>query len=911
MTAGNVAGRQELVQQALAHWESGRGAVLVGDAGMGKSTVLAALAHVVRQQPGLVLSASPTEADARMPFVTLIDLFAGVPADHFDRLPLATLRIVEVALRRRDPAGGEVDSLAVCLGIFDLLRTISEVVSTTLVLDDLQWVDPASAEVLSFAVRRLAAERLKVLAALRSGAAPDWKPAGVTTLQVGPLASEALVPVVMQRAADLVSRPIAQQICTLSGGNPLFALEIADAVQRGGVRPVPGQPLPVPVHLDTLMRQRLAALSRTARDTVRLAATAYRPTLALLVQAGCDTAVADLTAASEAGVCDLDGNGTVSFGHPLLRAAVYSEAPVIVRMSMHARLVEVITDPIERARHLALATGLEDPTVAAALTTAAELASGQGAAGVARELIGLAALRTPVTDRAGWAERKLTEARYAHLAGLLSEAREAAEAVLAADVPRRFRTRARLAVFDASGNAIGRMGEQVAAACAEAEDDVELEPWVRVYSAVHHAAALRTGPALADAAWAAKAAGTVGDVRAELRALHVLLSMKARLGQPTEEEMDRANRLMERRTDLGEAAYLIHYELARTHLDNDRYDEAHDTLQQAARLAGEFGTFGGLEWVLYLLARVDWLRGRYDCALATVSRLQQLAVDVEPAYGHLVLWASAEAEAATGSLPRAIELAERVIEETERVGDVERLACFGHLLGTWRLLAGDFPGAVTTLQRAWGRLSSIAPDNQTRMLLADLVEALVDAGDLAQARDLLVQLHDTDVGSASPRATAATRRATAVLSFAEGRADDAIALLGSSADVYRRLGTPIELVRVLVLAAGIERRRRRRATARGLLDEAAQLCRTAGATTWSGRVEAERARLTPTPRGQNTPLTPMEERIAALVVQGATNREIARTLSIAVTTVEGSLTKIYRQFHIRSRVELVRTLGHP
>ncbi|MGW0434731.1 AAA family ATPase [Micromonospora sp. NPDC003197] len=926
MTSGILAGRQDLVDQALHHWADGRSVVLVGGAGMGKSTVLAALGRAAGQRPGLVLVASPAEADARMPFVTLIDLFGAVPGEHFDRLSPATLRIVELALRRRDPGGGEVDTLAVCLGILDLLRTITSAMPITLLLDDLQWVDPASAEVLSFAARRLPLGRMTILAAQRSDTAAQQPPAGpvvppgVVTLAVGPLPAEVLVPVITARAGGLVSRPIAQQIWALSAGNPLFALEISDAVRRSGVRPEPGAPLPVPVHLDTLMRQRLATLSPRARDTVRLAATAYRPTLALLSRAGCDAAVTDLTDASVAGICDLDASGTVSFGHPLLRAAVYAEAPVIVRMSLHARLVEVTTDPIERARHLALATGLEDETVAAALTTAADLASRRGATGVARELIGLAALRTPTADQVGWAERKLAEAHYAHQAGLLSEAREVAGQVLAAEVPRRLRIRAWLAVFEASGDAIGGMGQQVSAAREAAAGEADLEPRVRLYCAIHHAAALRAEPALADAGWAAEAAAVVGDGRTEAWALHVLLTVKAQLGQSRDVELARVGRLLAQRRDLGEAAHLICYDLARAHFDDDRYDEAHELLRSAVRRAEEAGVFGGLEWVLHLLARVDWRRGRCTAALATVSRFQQLAIDVEPAYGNLVRWASAEAEAVTGSLGRAIELAEQVVTETERIGDVEKLIQFCHFLGSWRHFAGDDTGALAMLDQAREHAANFAPGNQSVLLLAELVEVRVGVGDREQARQLLTELRDLaarfgrgnetcgdgDAGT-STFAAAAAQRAEAVFAFAEGRADAAIDLLSRAAEAYRALDTPLELARTLTVWANVARRQRRRAAARTLLDEAARRCEAAGATVWRDRVEAELARLTPGGRAGNQ-LTPMEERIAALVVQGATNREIAQSLAIGVTTVEGSLTQIYRRFRIRSRVELVRAL---
>ena len=145
-----------------------------------------------------------------------------------------------------------------------------------------------------------------------------------------------------------------------------------------------------------------------------------------------------------------------------------------------------------------------------------------------------------------------------------------------------------------------------------------------------------------------------------------------------------------------------------------------------------------------------------------------------------------------------------------------------------------------------------------------------------------------------------------MLAFAEGRADDAIDLLSSAADRCRALGAPIELYRVLLLAADVEADGGGGAAPPGHCSTRRPRRASPGATTGVDRLAREVARLMPTQNRRDTPLTPMEKRIVALVVQGATNREVARDLSIAVTTVEGSLTKIYRQFQIRSRVELVR-----
>ncbi|MBB5874173.1 DNA-binding CsgD family transcriptional regulator/tetratricopeptide (TPR) repeat protein/energy-coupling factor transporter ATP-binding protein EcfA2 [Allocatelliglobosispora scoriae] len=917
MIAVKVAGRDELAAEALAHKASGRHVVLIGATGVGKSTVLRALADQVAAEGELVLRAAPVEADARLPFVTLIDLLGGVPDAVLARMGASSRRIAELALRRRDPAGGPVDTLAVCLAMLELLRLTGEAGPTLLCIDDLQWIDPASAEVLTFVIRRLPAGGVTVLGAERvlpghGRRGPQL--AGAAELEVGPLPEEVLIQAVLDRVGGLVGRPIARRICLLSGGNPLFALEIADGIRRGGVRPVLDQPLPVPLHLDALMRQRLAVLSAPALQLVRVAAVAHRATLDTLTRADCPDVVASLTEASAAGVCDLGTDGSVSFGHPLLRAAVYAEAPAIVRMSLHARLVEAVDDPIERARHLALATARADATVAAALTTAATLAAGRGAAGVARELSGLAALRTPAANVEDWAERKLAEARYAHRAGLPEEAIEAADAVLAAEVPRDTRVRARLVAFESAGDWIGRMGDQVTAALTEARGDSVLEPQVRVHLARYYAMGLRSGEALAEALAAASAAAAVGDHRTELLALHVVLTAQSRLGQPREEILARAWRLIGEHPGLGESAPMVTYEVAWDDYEADRWDAAYSTLAGAVITADEAGVVGSLEPVLCLMAVIDLRRGRTAQAQAALARVQQISAYAELASRDRYLIVAALAESISGSVPRALSLAQAAVEEAESIGSAGRLITYCHLLGALRLCSGDVTGAAETLSQARLHAAGRVHTNETTRLLADLIEALVRVGQLDEARQIMPELRGrTPVGGepvnrALGSACASALRAEAHLAFAEGQAEQAAALLTQAAEVYRGLGAPVELVRVLLAAADVQRRGRRRATARKLLEEARSLCVEAGASVWLSRVEAELARLAPVRDGVST-LTPMEERIAALVVQGATNREIATSLHIAVTTVEGSLTQIYRRLGLRSRVELARALG--
>ena len=258
------------------------------------------------------------------------------------------------------------------------------------------------------------------------------------------------------------------------------------------------------------MRQRLGSLSESARHTVRVAAAASRPTLSLLRAAGRTAAIADLSEASDAGIASIRADGAVAFGHPLLRAAVDADTPLAARIGVHAQLAPAVADPIERARHLAWATVVEDETVAAALSDAAALARRRGAAGTAFELAGLAALRTPAADTLAWADRKVAQGWYGYAAGLVEEAQRAARDVLAADVPRPVRARAWMVLLAAMGQAIGPAADDVAETLADAAGDPDTEPSAWMHSAGHHVTCGRFEESLDHALRAADAAAATG-----------------------------------------------------------------------------------------------------------------------------------------------------------------------------------------------------------------------------------------------------------------------------------------------------------------------------------------------------------------------------------------------------------------
>ena len=225
-------------------------------------------------------------------------------------------------------------------------------------IDDVQWLDAPSARVLAFVVRRLEDAPIRVLVALRVGPAGDplglgqTGPVPLQRVPIGPFQEEAMTRLLRDRTEGALTRPVLLRLHRISQGNPFFALEIARALTRRGVRPAPGEPLPVPEDLQELLGGRLAALPPSAAVGLLVVAATARPTedLVLAVAGRRDWASAGMRSVEEAGVLQR-ADGRLGFTHPLLGSTVYAEATPHARRSVHGRLAELVDDPEERARH--------------------------------------------------------------------------------------------------------------------------------------------------------------------------------------------------------------------------------------------------------------------------------------------------------------------------------------------------------------------------------------------------------------------------------------------------------------------------------------------------------------------------------------------------------------------------------
>ncbi|WP_369394411.1 AAA family ATPase [Streptomyces sp. CG1] len=694
MGARSLTGRRELLDASRAELAARPGVLFHGPLGIGKSMLVAALVtSLAAHAPsvGTVLHCSPAKEDTGLPFVGLVDLFARVPESCLDTLapgPRAALRAA--LLHGPEPADGR-SRLAVRVAVLDVLRALAATGPVVLVLDGLQWLDEHTVEVLAFAVRRLGGLDIRVVAAERvaDGEQPERLhccPPGTTELPVPPLTDDEVARLVRAgTGADLAPRVLGA-IQDTAAGNPLYALELGRApALHGPDRRGLGPALPVPRRLRTLLLDEVRTLPETAQRTLLLASAAARPDLTLLRAAGLPDPGADLAEAERLGVATTDACGTVRFRHPLIRAALYADAPENERRQAHALLARAITEPVEQARHLAHARPHEDEDTARTLMSAAEYARRDGALGAAGELAGLAARRTPADQPADWAERLLAAAEYACDAGQLEEAAEAAEAVLAESGSARHRVRARLVLLRNAGQALEGAHALIQEGLRDAVGDPEAEAWLHHWAAVRGLLCGELEEAARHARHAALQATVAGDVETRIGALATLARVRSLAGDPVAAEATLEEALaLAGGADGGPQSWRLIRMRAILALDSDRVTEAEEQVVELMPVIAEFAGVEEVLATLVSLTRIQVRAGHCREALHSAARCSRAMAQAAPA-----LYAAALAALSGGTVEEARQLAEQAVRASEADGDRLFLLRALAVLGQAGLLAGD------------------------------------------------------------------------------------------------------------------------------------------------------------------------------------------------------------------------------
>ncbi|MFE9425125.1 AAA family ATPase [Kitasatospora sp. NPDC006697] len=898
---GALLGRDELLDRCRAGLADGGGGVLLtGPAGIGKSAVLEVLAGQAAAGGVLVLRANSSATEASLPYLALYDLFARTIAERPGLLAPHLRAVLDVALLRSPGDGRPTDQLAIRVAVLELLRALARQQPVLLVLDDADCLDGASAEVLAFAARRLTGHQVRVAATERvaDGREPrclPLLPEPRTELAVSTLPAAVIGELLWTRLGITPGETSSERIQAASGGNPFYALELAQAARRAPTPPAADDPLPVPDRLRTLLADRLAALPAQAVSALLLLAAAARPH-----PPGTGEQRQALAAALDAGVLTRGPGRELRFAHPLLREIIYADATERQRRDCHAQLAEQLDDPLERARHRALASPDRGAELSAELAAAARLAVERGAPALAAELSQLAADRTPAEHGRLAAERRLAAARHAHDAGLPDTAKQACAAVLRGPDPAA-RVGARLLLVELAGGDRAGVPALLDAAEADAGEQPGLRAAVQIARADHALCTGRTDfglAVLAEAEYHAERSGDI-DQQIEVIALRTPIEM-----QLTPERvlpaLRRAGALSAARplASLTAAGVQLRCCLVISLLRGGEVAEAIEAVNRLRADVESAGRVKDLGQVLHLVASVHERAGRCAQAYQAGQAGGRLRLELGPTPGPgLVL--SAAAELNGGTVERATELADAALRAGEQAGDAEWSAYALGLRGRADLLAGRVPQAAEHLGRCRDLLRGLGFTDPALFLVdADLVEALALAGQAERAALVLAEA-EAEVTRLDRRVVMlGLARARAVLDGTGGDPRGAADRL--RAELPESHPYPLEAARARLVLAELERRSRRRAASRTELVSALQAFTAAHCLPWQAWTRERLARLD----GPNAELTEVERQIVQLVRGGATNRQIAAALHISVKSVEAGLTRLYRRFGVRDRAGL-------
>ncbi len=915
--ASQIFGRDQELLRLSAFLEAiprGSGGLLIeGEAGMGKTTIWRWAIEQAGRRGHRVLACQPAEAEAKLSFAGLADIFESVQPNGLPELPAPQRRALDMALLRSDD-GGRLDPRVVAAAALTSLRALAARSPLLIAVDDVHWLDAPSARTLAFAVRRLRQERIGIVLSIRTphaaGVPLGLDRAGQGTslerVKLGPLTLGALHHVLQARLAADLPRSVLLRLRETSGGNPFFALEIGRHLVEHGIE---GGAVSIPTTLRELVASRLARLPRHTQDLLLVVSALSQPSRALLRAAMSeqDSVDADLERAARLGLLEVDGDG-IRFSHPLLASIHYQSASPLERRDLHRRLAQVVVDIEERGRHLALATWEPDEAVARSLDEAASRARLRGAPDVAANLFDEACRLTPSETPQARVKRMDDAAMCHYLAGDTERARalwEEIERSVPAG-PLRAAVLWRLIEFRHSSLSLQQQIEAVEQALHEAGDDSALQ------SVIHHTIALSltyrgdARQAQSHARSALELAERQNDRTTLALACAAAATVRFFGGHGLSRDLfDRAVGLESATRDLPleNSPRLLRSVMLETAGEDP--DLVRQDLTELHRQAQESGLDVSLPLLTFVMSDHECRSGSWELAGRYAVECMEAAAQSEQAYrAPLGLLAMALLDARRGRLDVAQAAAAEALLTAEKIDLRYVEARIWAVLGFIELSRGnptaahDWLGRVVALERTGGY------DEPTIFRCDhDDIEALIAMGKAAEAEALVDGLERRGLALDRPWALAVGARCRGLLCAAEGDLAGAQVALERALVHHERLAERFELGRTLLVLGNVLRRRRQKQAARVSLQRAQAVFENLGAISWAALAadEIQRAGLHLSEREQ---LTPTEERVARLIAGGRTNREIAATMFISVKAVEANLTRVYAKLDVRSRTEL-------
>ncbi len=895
-----VAGRdaeRARIDAFAAELQTGPSALIVsGEPGIGKTTLWWYGVDSCRRQGYRVLMTRPAHEEMTIAGVGLTDLFEGADVDATTILkeddPFARGRSVQEALRRVLEAG-----------------------PVLIAVDDAQWLDAATARALRYVLRRLESEPVGVLTTQRADAALDDQlelasalpPGRVDELRVGPLDIRELRDI-LSGTVSAISQPTLRRIQRASGGNPLYAIELARLLATASDPTRPD--LPLPHSFNDAIDGRLDAVGPDLTPVLEVVSAVGRVSVdELEAILGSPELDGLLTEASNKGLLVTEANLEVRFAHPLIASAVYARLTPFARRDLHARLADHATDPDVRVRHRAAATAGSDPGLAAELEAAAERARAQSALDASVELIGQSLRLTSEDDPGARVRRTMALIEDLGSVGEVNRALELSDELVASLSSDASRARALLQRAELSDDDADTGLGYLAQALDDAQDDPGLRAQIQAQIGEFR---LSMGGEVREsirlATEALRAADELGDASMQLNVSTNLAWFHRLTGRPEPDLEQRALALEEQLGALplttGPSAMSVKY-----HLWDGDLPAAREALELSYRMVIANGFHMKLPQHYYDRSFVELASGDFGTAEEVIRRGIEATLDAgntwaEAAFFHplalLRTWLGRGDEAlasASEMLDRAQQLRQPMVEMRAR-----------SVIGLGALSDGAFEDAARELGTVgrWLQARGIMHPGPVPAV-PDAIEALSMVGDLEAADALLQDLVEGVEPIEGGWVEAIVDRSTGMLLTARGDAVSAIEALTRAVAAFDRLGFGPDAARAQLALGRAQIRAGKRTAPAESFSGARDRFLAMGAPRWAARAGEELERTSP---GRSTGvLTPTERRVAELVAQGQKNREVAATMYMSVATVETHLTRVYRKMGVRSRSELTRLVA--
>ncbi|MEZ0446692.1 ATP-binding protein [Cellulomonas sp. ICMP 17802] len=884
--------------------------VLRGAAGIGKSALLAYAAHEAGRRGQLTLGCTGVPTETRLPYAALHLLLRPVLLDA-RALPETTRQVLDAAFGpSAEPAP---DPFRLVLAVLDLLTSTAGDTGTVLLVDDLHWLDAASAEVVLALARRAVDESVVVLAAITEGTGGPVEPGlpasvGVPELLLGPLPADAARALLDRHGASLDDTDRAR-VLEVADGHPLALAELPAAVRGRTRRPSSDlEPVPMTDRLERAFAGRLADLPPRTRDLLLVAALHDLPDVhghvrAARLLAGRPVGADDLRPAVAAGLVRVEDR-LVQFRHPLVRAAVVRAATDDHRDAAHRAVGQALaaTDPRRALWHRAAAASGPDDALADELRDAGLAAIRRGFADVALSAFERAARLSAEPVRR--AHNRLDAAEAAYLLGRPDEiTRQLDEAAPDAVDPL---SAARLSWLEESLHHTAWSGGERLPAFVEFADRLAAAGRSEQALDVLESVALR-------AYWSLPVDGVREGVAAAVGRLDVAADDTRRLAVLAYVDPDGSGHevlaAIERYAPGAGAGPRDVAVLASVATAVGAYDRAVELFAAAEPLARASGRLGLLTELLtgYAWALVHAGRGRRAAAVAADA--VRLATETgQSRWRAVAQLAAASAQGVLGHEDEAMLAIAAAEAELVPLG-ASTLLALAQVARGLTVLGSRRPGeAFDHLRRIYDP-TDVGHHPQVRTLeVLDLAEAAVHAGRRAEASRLIADLPALLDRTGSPALRVGLTCAAPLLADREDAGPLFDAALAQDLSAW-----PFHHARLMLAHGSWLRRQRQVVQARSRLRIAAEQLDAIGAVAWADRAREELRASGETVR-RRVPdaldvLTPQELQVAQLAAAGLSNREIGDRLYLSSRTVSTHLYRLFPKLGVTSRHDLARVGG--